>query len=69
MQVFEDGGFVEDAAGAAELDEVVCEEGGYQFGVMPDGWVEKMFFEGSEMVFDSHVLSILVRIIAIFLMV
>jgi hypothetical protein len=28
FEVFQDGGFVEDAAGAAELDEVVGEHGG-----------------------------------------
>jgi hypothetical protein len=67
LEVFQDGGFVEDAAGAAEFDEVVCEEGGCQLGVVANCWVEKLFFEGSEMVFDSHVLLILARTRAIFL--
>jgi hypothetical protein len=69
FQVFEDGGFVEDAAGAAEFDEVVGEEGGCQLGVVPDGWVEELFFEGPEMVFDSHVLLILAITKAILLVV
>jgi hypothetical protein len=46
---FEDGAFVEGAAGGAELDEVVGEHGGDSFRVAADGWVEELLFE----VFDE----------------
>ena len=52
MQVFEDGGFVEDSAGGTEFDEVVGEERSYEGGVSTDGWVEEMFIEAPEVIFE-----------------
>jgi hypothetical protein len=63
--VIEDGGFVEDAAGASEFYEVVGEESGYCFRAAPDGRVEELLFEvkellfkAFEMIFDSHLRSV-----------
>ena len=39
LQVFEDGGFVEDSAGGAEFEEVVGEERRDCVGVSAHGWV------------------------------
>ena len=55
MQVFEDGGRVEDAAGAAEFDEVVGEEQGDLFRIAADGWVEELFFELLELISYVHI--------------
>jgi hypothetical protein len=54
LQVFEDGGFVEDSSGGAKLDEVVGEERRYECLVATDDGVEELLFEFFELVFDSH---------------
>ncbi len=54
MKVFEDGGFVKDAAGAAELDEVVGEKSRDQFRITADGWIEEALFELPEVIGCVH---------------
>jgi hypothetical protein len=54
LEVFEDGGFVEDSAGGAELDEVVGEEWSYECRISPYRGVEETFFELPELVGCIH---------------